>query len=372
VREGWQAVQDALDIEEEYRAHEPTYREHYEETYAGEGRTYAQYESAYRYGHDLAWYEEYEGREWEEIEPEIRGEWEEDHDTAWEEVKEAVREGWQRVQDMFASEEDDYYTYEPAYRRHYGQTYATQGHRYDDYAPAYRYGYDLACEAEYRDKDWEELESEVQSEWEEDHDTAWEEVKEAVREGWQRVKNTFEAEEQEYSERYEPRYREHYEATYAEEGRAYDDYAPAYRYGYEMAWDEEYQDMEWEDVEPEARGEWEAEQEGAWEEVKETVREGWQAVQDALDMEEETYQSYEEDYRRHYEDTYPGTGYPYEQYEPAYRYGYDLARNPRYRNREWEELEPEAEMQWEERRGERTWEQSRAAVRYGYEAHRTV
>jgi len=47
----------------------------------------------------------------------------------------------------------------------------------------------------------------------------------------------------------------------------------------------------------------------------------------------------EQTFRRHYDSHFSNTGYAYSQYRPAYRYGYDLASDPEYRNQEWSAIE---------------------------------
>ncbi len=75
---------------------------------------------------------------------------------------------------------------------------------------------------------------------------------------------------------------------------------------------------------------------------------------------------YANDFRNHFNTTMAGTGYTYEQYQPAYRYGYDLATNGRFRNRNWDEVEPEAQRYWNER-NPGTWDQIKGAVRYAWD-----
>jgi len=75
---------------------------------------------------------------------------------------------------------------------------------------------------------------------------------------------------------------------------------------------------------------------------------------------------YDSDFRNHFSTTTAGTGYTYDQYLPAYRYGYDLATDTRYHDFNWDRLEPEARMYWEER-NPGTWEQFKTAVRHAWE-----
>jgi uncharacterized protein (TIGR02271 family) len=71
-------------------------------------------------------------------------------------------------------------------------------------------------------------------------------------------------------------------------------------------------------------------------------------------------------FRRHHAATFIGSGTSYEDYEPAYHYGYDLGRNERSRGRDWAAVEAEARRDWETRRPG-TWERFQAAIRYGWD-----
>lgn len=76
------------------------------------------------------------------------------------------------------------------------------------------------------------------------------------------------------------------------------------------------------------------------------------------------FSEYDTVFRDHFETSIYGThGFTYEQYLPAYRYGYDLATNERFREmNQWDELEPEARRYWDER-NPGTWDQFKDAVR---------
>ena len=78
------------------------------------------------------------------------------------------------------------------------------------------------------------------------------------------------------------------------------------------------------------------------------------------------FNAYDNRFRDHFQSTYTTEQYTYEQYQPAYRYGYDLARDERYMDRDWNELEPEARSRWDER-NPGTWEQFKDAVRHAWE-----
>lgn len=82
-----------------------------------------------------------------------------------------------------ASLDDDTY-----YRNHWNSTYATSGGSYDDYAPAYRYGSTLAASDRFRGRHWDDVESDIRSDWEaRNPGSTWEKTKAAVRHGWDRM-----------------------------------------------------------------------------------------------------------------------------------------------------------------------------------------
>jgi len=59
------------------------------------------------------------------------------------------------------------------------------------------------------------------------------------------------------------------------------------------------------------------------------------------------YSSYESRFRTHLLANYANSGYSYDDYAPAYRYGCVLATDPRYRDYDWVRLEPEAQRYWD-------------------------
>ncbi len=371
--EGAEVIEEDEDYDYErlYREEfSPAFREH---CTVVAGKDYATAEPAYRFGYDLATESEEWDREWEEIEPQARRRWEKEKkdEGIWEEIKDSVRYAWNEVRTAF-QEEEDYEEFEEDFEGHYEQTYARTGRDYEDYEEAYRFGYDLGIDDETWDYEWDEIESDVRRQWEaEDYDSAWEEVKDAVRYAWEDVRDAFIAEE-EYQE-FEPEFGKHYERTFARTGHDYDYYDPAYRYGYNLGL-EEAEDRDWREVEPAARKEWEHEEEAEpWEDVKDAVRHAWQEVKDAFSGEDdEAYAEHEADFRRHYEGYYARTGRDYEEYESGYRYGYNLANEPRYRDRRWEEIEPEIRNHWATDYEGHDWANYRESIRYGWNRARAA
>ena len=86
-------------------------------------------------------------------------------------------------------------TAEDAYWRdnYASRPYVTSGATYDDYGPAYRYGVDAYTR--YPDRKFEDVESELASDWNRAKGTSrleWERAKAATRDSWQRVSDTIE------------------------------------------------------------------------------------------------------------------------------------------------------------------------------------
>jgi hypothetical protein len=60
-------------------------------------------ETAYMFGGDYATDERYTGREWDEIEPEVRASWEARGKGKWDDFKDAVRQGWDEMRNKPAA-----------------------------------------------------------------------------------------------------------------------------------------------------------------------------------------------------------------------------------------------------------------------------
>jgi uncharacterized protein (TIGR02271 family) len=75
-----------------------------------------------------------------------------------------------------------------AWRSHWTSNYAAAGGSYDDYAPAYRYGSEMRRSELYRNRPWDEAESDLRQDWEATRPgSTWEKFKAAVRHGWDRI-----------------------------------------------------------------------------------------------------------------------------------------------------------------------------------------
>jgi uncharacterized protein (TIGR02271 family) len=78
-----------------------------------------------------------------------------------------------------------------------------------------------------------------------------------------------------------------------------------------------------------------------------------------------SYADYETRFRTRFNNNYASSG-TWEQYSPAYRYGYDLATDARYRDYDWDRLESEARTRWETT-NPNTWERFKANVREAWD-----
>ena len=104
--------------------------------------------------------------------------------------------------------------------------------------------------------------------------------------------------------------------------------------------------------------------------VEDTVRRQEAEVErtggEDLGFEDRDYDEFEPMYRDHFNTTFTNTGYTYEDYQPAYQYGYDLANDERYRNRSWNEVEPVARRRWETEHSHNAWDDFKDAIYQGW------
>jgi hypothetical protein len=75
---------------------------------------------------------------------------------------------------------------------------------------------------------------------------------------------------------------------------------------------------------------------------------------------------YDRSFQADYRTRYGMTSYGYEYYQPAYRFGYDLANDPRYRASDWDSFEIDVRNDWEMRGSQGAWEDVKAAVRHAW------
>lgn len=77
--------------------------------------------------------------------------------------------------------------------------------------------------------------------------------------------------------------------------------------------------------------------------------------------------SYTTGFRNHYNSNFASSGMRYEEYEPAYQYGYTMHNNAKMKGRSWADVESQARTDWE-RNHKGTWQKFKDAVRHGWES----
>jgi uncharacterized protein (TIGR02271 family) len=76
---------------------------------------------------------------------------------------------------------------------------------------------------------------------------------------------------------------------------------------------------------------------------------------------------YDDDFRRDYETRYASAGGRYEDYQPAYQYGYQAASDPRYQGRSWDQVESDLRSDYGRRYPDSAWERFKDAIRHGWD-----
>jgi hypothetical protein len=79
------------------------------------------------------------------------------------------------------------------------------------------------------------------------------------------------------------------------------------------------------------------------------------------------YRQYEDDFRTHFHQTYANNGVQYEDYSPAYAFGCEIANDPGYRGRAFNEMEPSLQREYETRYPGSRWVRVKDAVRYAWD-----
>jgi hypothetical protein len=78
------------------------------------------------------------------------------------------------------------------------------------------------------------------------------------------------------------------------------------------------------------------------------------------------YDAYESDFRNNWRTNYGNQGGTYEDYAVAYRYGYEVSSDPRYRGRDWNSVQYDLQRDWETRQPG-TWDRMKNPVRYAWD-----
>jgi uncharacterized protein (TIGR02271 family) len=94
----------------------PEYRTRWQSRYGSQGGRWEDYEPGYRYGYEMAYDTRYQGRQWDQVESDLRsgyGNWAKrsgyrDEPNAWERFKMGVREAWDNVRGRDTGGRADY------------------------------------------------------------------------------------------------------------------------------------------------------------------------------------------------------------------------------------------------------------------------
>ena len=77
---------------------------------------------------------------------------------------------------------------------------------------------------------------------------------------------------------------------------------------------------------------------------------------------------YDTDFRRDFQSRYGSdNSLRYEDYAPAYRYGYEMASDPRYGGRRFEEVGEDLRKDYIRRYPNSTWERMKNSIQYGWD-----
>jgi sporulation protein YlmC with PRC-barrel domain len=90
------------------------------------------------------------------------------------------------------------------------------------------------------------------------------------------------------------------------------------------------------------------------------------ARESAVDFDDAHYDAHRDAFRQHHQTTYGATGNAYDDYDPAYRYGFEQAYDDRYRDRVYTDAESDLRTGYGERYNDSAWDDVQDAVRYGY------
>jgi uncharacterized protein (TIGR02271 family) len=77
--------------------------------------------------------------------------------------------------------------------------------------------------------------------------------------------------------------------------------------------------------------------------------------------------AFDDEFRRDFDTRYASSGAAYDDYQPAYTFGYNAANDPRYQGRSWDEVEPDLRSNYGRQYPNSTWERMKDSIRYGWD-----
>jgi len=229
-----------------------------------------------------------------------------------------------------------------------------QDRSYEDLRPAYRYGWE--SRTRYADRTWNDVETDLQNDWSQRQSSStnldWNTAKPAAYDAWNRVESRHR-----YNTEEEPYWQQSYKDRPYAQNRKYEDLSPAYKYGWESgsthgragSWDEHENSLErgWD----KAKGQTQL----AWHEAKDAVRDSWNRATNRWSDDEDRY------WRDNYSTRPYASGRNYDEFRPAYRYGYDSAGY--YQGRQWNDVENDLGTNWDRHSTGSKWQDVKDAVR---------
>jgi uncharacterized protein (TIGR02271 family) len=100
--------------------------------------------------------------------------------------------------------------------------------------------------------------------------------------------------------------------------------------------------------------------------VRDTVRHTEVNVENLTGGAEQQQTFPDQEFRDYYTKTYGSSG-NYQDYAPAYRYGYEMANDPRYRGKDFSQVESDLRTDYGRRYPNNTWDKMKDSVRYGWD-----
>ncbi|MEZ4711793.1 MAG: hypothetical protein R3A44_31665 [Caldilineaceae bacterium] len=168
-------------------------------------------------------------------------------------------------------------------------------------------------------------------------------------------------------------FRRHYQLNYRDNGRDYEEfYAAAYRFGYQLS--EQNTNASWEQLAQQAQSHWATLHASSWRDVAEAVRYGWTEERNPDKLRVHHDNGFEQSrpaFENHFSTVLEGVGTSFDAFVPIYSYGYNLAVDPAYGRRGWNDVELEVQAMWEREYHSRfMWEDYRSAVQHAWEEAR--
>jgi uncharacterized protein (TIGR02271 family) len=109
-------------------------------------------------------------------------------------IRDTVRRTDVDVENLSANQQvsgktTDFANYDSDFRNYYNTNRMNSVYTYEQYSPVFRYGHGLANDERYRNRQWNDIETNARQDWESKNPGTWEQFKDDVRYAWQRATN---------------------------------------------------------------------------------------------------------------------------------------------------------------------------------------